>query len=231
MAAASFLQSPCVYPSRAALAGTDALNRPPRPFAHRKAAIGTPGSLVRCPGKKSADGPRGCPVVARAGKRHHFHHEPKTPDVTDPSMNEWSPTLSMMIYEDLCEHYYEVTPAADTVIAEVMTKDVRSTSPDVPLESLREVFDEISGMPVMEDGKPVGIISHTDALKANMQGTVREHMSSPIVVTKPSSTVAEAAKMMLEKKVTRLPVVDKQGKIIGIVSRSDLFEVLCETKE
>jgi CBS domain-containing protein len=51
----------------------------------------------------------------------------------------------------------------------------------------------------------------------------RDVMVSPVVVLKPSATVAEAAKLFLDRRISAVPVVDEHGKVIGIVSEGDLL--------
>jgi CBS domain-containing protein len=51
----------------------------------------------------------------------------------------------------------------------------------------------------------------------------RDVMASPVVTVKPSAPVAEAAKLMLENRISALPVVDDRGKVVGIVSEGDLL--------
>lgn len=55
---------------------------------------------------------------------------------------------------------------------------------------------------------------------------VRDLMSSPVVVIDPDATLAEAEALMEERQVRRLPVVDAEGRLVGIVSRGDVREGL-----
>jgi CBS domain-containing protein len=51
----------------------------------------------------------------------------------------------------------------------------------------------------------------------------RDVMVSPVITLKPSSTVSETAKLFLERRISAAPVVDDQGKVLGIVSEGDLM--------
>jgi CBS domain-containing protein len=51
----------------------------------------------------------------------------------------------------------------------------------------------------------------------------RDAMVSPVVTVKPSATVKEVAKLLLEQRISAVPVVDDQGKVVGIVSEGDLL--------
>jgi CBS-domain-containing membrane protein len=51
----------------------------------------------------------------------------------------------------------------------------------------------------------------------------RDVMVSPVVTVKPSTTIREVAKLFLERQISAVPVVDQQGKLVGIVSEGDLM--------
>jgi CBS domain-containing protein len=51
----------------------------------------------------------------------------------------------------------------------------------------------------------------------------RDVMVSPVVIVKPSSSVKEVAKIFLERRISAAPVIDDQGKLVGIVSEGDLM--------
>jgi CBS domain-containing protein len=134
-------------------------------------------------------------------------------------------------------------------VADVMTEDVFTTSPGTPLKEVAEKMLQygISGMPVVDaEGYVVGVVSETDILfkervaperdglvdwlvhygedppAAKLAArTVGQAMSSPAVTIKSRRSVAEAAALMLDLDVTRLPVVDGD-RLVGIVTRADL---------
>ncbi|MCI3278153.1 CBS domain-containing protein [Streptomyces cylindrosporus] len=120
--------------------------------------------------------------------------------------------------------------------------------------------NRISGLPVVDDEeKVVGVISETDLLQhqtLQVQGYGRRHVSRPKVarsawaaaarapartadhlMTRPAITatpehyVTEAARIMREHGVERLPVVDDEGRLVGIVTRGDLLRVFLRTDE
>jgi CBS domain-containing protein len=135
-------------------------------------------------------------------------------------------------------------------IHEVMTKDVLTIGPEAPLRDVAALLVEkgVSGLPVCdEQRRVVGVVSEGDilfkeqgeqprsggplawlvdatsydsAVKAQAR-TAGETMSAPAVTIGPDRTVAEAARMMLEQGVNRLPVV-KGDQLVGIVTRADL---------
>ena len=64
-----------------------------------------------------------------------------------------------------------------------------------------------------------------------MEESVKNYMSTPPIVVRERTHIGEAAALMLAKNIHRLPVVDPAGKLIGIVSRSDIFLPLLNPKE
>ncbi len=136
-------------------------------------------------------------------------------------------------------------------VQDVMTTDVATTDPDTLLkEAARElVRRRISGMPVVDsDLQVLGVVSEADILAkegSEPRGgggflqwlvdpgdpwitarfdavTVGEAMSTPAQTITPDRPLAEAATIMLDEGVNRLPVVDTDGKLVGLVSRGDL---------
>ncbi|WP_456374351.1 CBS domain-containing protein [Methanocaldococcus sp.] len=63
-------------------------------------------------------------------------------------------------------------------------------------------------------------------LKKALKTKVKDVMTKNVIVAKPEMTVNDAAKLMVEHKIKRLPVVDNEGNLVGIVTRGDLIEAL-----
>ena len=70
----------------------------------------------------------------------------------------------------------------------------------------------------------VGIVSKKDVNKAG--SVVDDIMTKRVVVTKGNATVEQAAIIMLKYKVHRLPVVDDDAKIVGMITRTDVFTAM-----
>jgi CBS domain-containing protein len=111
-------------------------------------------------------------------------------------------------------------------ISDLMSFPVISMNPDTTMEEFAQILKEkgFSGMPVMEDGKLVGIISKRDLNKVtkNMQWRmpVKAFMSRNIFTITPVHSVAEAMRILIKHDIGRLPVVEN-NEVIGILSRSD----------
>lgn len=143
------------------------------------------------------------------------------------------------------------TPRHRTV-ADVMTRRVHVASLTTPFKLLVRLIEEnrISAIPIVNhDGVPVGVVSESDLLlkerrselesapdllhpkrrqsqRSKAQGLVAaDVMSSPPIVVACECRLADAARLMQERNVRRLVVVEERGKIAGIVSRSDLLQV------
>ena len=90
---------------------------------------------------------------------------------------------------------------------------------------------EIGSVIITRKGKPIGIITERDLLKRIVyegrnakKTTVKEIMSSPLVVISPDTDLEEAACLMFEKKIKKLPVTEK-NRLVGLVSLTDIARV------
>jgi CBS domain-containing protein len=145
-------------------------------------------------------------------------------------------------------------PAAVTV-GEVMTRDVVAVRPNTPLAELVMTLVQrpFRAVPVIDDERRVvGIVTNGDLVRrgglpvrlellqtfeteqirdqlarlAVPHRTVEEIMTSPAVTVRPELDVRHAAELMIRRKLKRLPVVDGEGRLIGIVSRVDLLKTV-----
>eukprot|EP00270_Netrium_digitus_P021545 TRINITY_DN9255_c0_g1_i1.p1 TRINITY_DN9255_c0_g1~~TRINITY_DN9255_c0_g1_i1.p1 ORF type:complete len:275 (-),score=19.95 TRINITY_DN9255_c0_g1_i1:122-871(-) len=131
--------------------------------------------------------------------------------------------------ENLIEDPYGHVEAA-------MSSPVVTTSPEASLEDVLPFFEKYTGVPVVnEAGHCMGILSNIDVAKfarggravASLPTTkVHEVMTSPAVVILQHAPVAYAAGLMLKHKVHRLPVVNLEGEVVGIITRNDIYEPL-----
>lgn len=121
-------------------------------------------------------------------------------------------------------------------LTDVMSRPVQVATPGQRLSEVDAFFAarQYSGLPVVDDdGRCVGVISNKDKAKApnGMESTVAEVMTSPAITLTLYKTVLEAAALMLKEKVHRIPVVNEQQHVIGIVTRSDVFQALEATNK
>ncbi len=143
-------------------------------------------------------------------------------------------------------------------IQDLMTKDVVSVRTDATLKDVAEILSvqRISGLPVLdEEGRLVGVVSEADILtKARgkkreggiltwlgdgrdvaarklLARTAGEAMTAPVVFVSPTAPVFEAATLMVDRNVNRLPVVDAEGRLVGIVTRADLVRAFTRSDD
>jgi CBS domain-containing protein len=87
-------------------------------------------------------------------------------------------------------------------------------------------------IPVACDGRLVGVISARDVLRAQKQGMAnplaREVMTAPPVTLGPYDSIAAAARLMLDHRISSLPIVDDDGELLGIVTSTDLVRAAVE---
>ena len=115
-------------------------------------------------------------------------------------------------------------------VSDVMTKNVETVRPDQPArEAARFMLQADAGsIPVTDGDRLVGMITDRDiavrgvALGYGPDTPVSELMSSGVVSALASELIEEAARKMGEAQVRRLPVVDDQQRLVGIVSLGDL---------
>jgi acetoin utilization protein AcuB len=114
---------------------------------------------------------------------------------------------------------------------QAMTRDVVVISPTVGVRAARRLMQRmnIRHLPVVADGKLIGILSDRDLLDygPDEPGTCGQVMTSPPVTCAPDSPVSLLATMMLEHKIDSIPVV-QNGRLIGLVTSTDLITLLVE---
>lgn len=113
---------------------------------------------------------------------------------------------------------------------EIMTTDVKTVDRDTPLREVATIMRDadVGSLPVVENGKLVGIVTDRDiVIRALAEGrdpssSVGYAMTTDVVSVKPDDFVFEAIHLMGDKQVRRVPVVDEDGKLAGIISMADV---------
>jgi CBS domain-containing protein len=135
-------------------------------------------------------------------------------------------------------------------VREVMSSPVVTVPPDMRLKEVADllVSHRIGAAPVMEDGELVGFVSEADLVPLQLASDPRAHLASlpepaadlprtaaeamtrEVVALPADADVAEAARLMLERRIKSIPIV--QGRqVVGIVARRDLLAVLARSDE
>jgi CBS domain-containing protein/anti-sigma regulatory factor (Ser/Thr protein kinase) len=122
-------------------------------------------------------------------------------------------------------------------ISEVMTSRVVTVTPQTSMAELGEILRKhrISGTPVLENGELVGIISIEDLIKALVAGemdvAVEQKMTRDLVTLSPADPVVLAVDRFTHYGFGRFPVVDGQGRLIGIITQGDITRGLLKKLE
>jgi CBS domain-containing protein len=139
-----------------------------------------------------------------------------------------------------------------SLVKDLMTTQVVTVGPATPFKELvaRLAEQRVSAVPVVDDaGQVLGVVSEADLLLKEEHpdpdadlplfwtkrrraehdkaaaAVARDLMTVAVVSISPDATAAEAARRMHTAQVKRLPVVDREGRLLGIISRSDLLKV------
>ena len=125
-------------------------------------------------------------------------------------------------------------------VAEVMNTKVLTVDPTASIGEAAEKMIEagVGAVVVMEDMvRIVGIVTERDLMRAVAQraraaeARVRQWMTESVVTIEPETEIKDAAKMMFEKNFRHLPVVNKDGRLLGIASLRRLSQWEFEQKK
>jgi CBS domain-containing protein len=130
------------------------------------------------------------------------------------------------------------------LVSDWMTKDVITIAPETSLKEAHDIMNQkhIRRLPVVTQGKVVGIVTLGDIRGAEpskasslsvweMNDLLAKLKVSEIMTRNPatiqqSASIGDAAKIMLEKKFSSLPVVDETERLVGIITESDIFRLV-----
>jgi CBS domain-containing protein len=117
-------------------------------------------------------------------------------------------------------------------IQEAMTPNPTTIEQRAPAREAARIMktEDVGALPIAEDGKLVGMITDRDlAIRVLAEGKdadtpVIEIASKDVVTVDPQQTLEEAARLMAEHQVRRLPVVEEDGRLVGILAQADVAE-------
>ncbi|MDX3633425.1 CBS domain-containing protein [Streptomyces europaeiscabiei] len=147
-------------------------------------------------------------------------------------------------------------PETPHIVSDVMTQTVVAVGRNAQFKEIVRTMEQwrVSALPVLEgEGRVIGVVSEADLLPkeefhegdmglyeqrqrlpdvAKAGGlTAEELMSTPAITVHSDATLAQAARIMAVRHVKRLPVIDSEGMLQGIVSRADLLKVFLRPDE
>ena len=130
------------------------------------------------------------------------------------------------------------------LVKDWMTRDIITIKPDTPLVEAERMMVEhtIRRLPVVDNGRLVGIVSYGDirSAKPSQASTQSSWVTSqlltrlkaaemmtptPITVTE-NATIGEAANLMLQNMISGLPVMNPDNQLVGIITESDIFRMV-----
>jgi CBS domain-containing protein len=124
-----------------------------------------------------------------------------------------------------------------TKVRDVMTERPRSVTPDTPVNQVAELMEteDVGAIPLVEGERLIGMVTDRDiVVRAVARGKdprgmpAREVSSQDLITVEPDTNLSDALQLMARYQVRRLPVVDEDDRLVGVVSQAD---VALETKD
>lgn len=115
-------------------------------------------------------------------------------------------------------------------VEDIMVNKVKTITPDATVKEAARIMNkyEIGCLIAVKKGNALGIITERDLLKKIVEQTknpqktkVSEIMSKRLVVGTPQMEVADAVRLMLQKKIKKLPIIE-DGKMVGLITLTDI---------
>ncbi|GAB6098963.1 CBS domain-containing protein [Halanaerocella petrolearia] len=123
------------------------------------------------------------------------------------------------------------------LVEDIMSSPVKTVTPDTTMEEADEIMlrKGWSGLVVCDDNELVGIISKRDIDKVRnydlLHAPVKGYMSTKVITIEPEASLKEVQEEIVEHDIGRLPVIDKEDNIVGIVTRNDLLRLFYGTDD
>ena len=113
---------------------------------------------------------------------------------------------------------------------DIMTSDLRTAARDSTLQSVALLMrdGDMGAVPIVQNGKLVGIVTDRDIVVRSIadgmdaSSPVSESMTTEVYSVRPDDFVFEAIRLMGDKQVRRVPVVDEKGELAGIIAMADI---------
>ena len=124
-------------------------------------------------------------------------------------------------------------------IEDVMTENVKTLTPEQSMQDLLETLEEyrVSGVPVVDGPEKnlIGLVSTEDLIKClakdDINAPIEKYMSTQLITVNTFDFLTEALKQFSRSKVGRLPVLDMDGKLAGIITKGDISNGLLRALE
>ena len=145
--------------------------------------------------------------------------------VETKEIRQWGRVLGDK-HEAICGKEGNLT--MEKIASDIMSTELITISHSATVVQVARILarNKISGMPVVDEGKVVGVVSEADILTAAGDTTVDWVMSSDIVSVTPDTPVDEIIVILKERSIKRVLVTDRAGDLVGIVSRADIVAAM-----
>jgi len=122
---------------------------------------------------------------------------------------------------------------SNTFVKDIMKNTVISVDSSLTVKDAAKMMEDagVGCVVVMENGVAVGILTERDfvrriaAHEKSLSTPVKAVMSSPLIVISPDETVWELAELMKQRRIHKVPVVNEDGRLIGIATSTDLTRI------
>ena len=117
-------------------------------------------------------------------------------------------------------------------VQEAMTSNPTAITPDTTVQEAARLMktEDVGALPVVEDGRLTCVVTDRDlAVRGVAEGlaaetAVRELASKNVATIDPQQSLEEAARLMAEHQVRRLPVVEEDGRLVGMLAQADVAQ-------
>jgi IMP dehydrogenase len=119
-----------------------------------------------------------------------------------------------------------MSEGGEATVEAYMTRDVDTVAPDETVGTVARRIaesDQHSGFPVCRGRRVVGFVTASDLLLGGDYTPIADVMSEELLVAKPEMAVDDAARVILRAGIRKLPVVDDDGELLGIISNADVI--------
>jgi CBS domain-containing protein/anti-sigma regulatory factor (Ser/Thr protein kinase) len=116
----------------------------------------------------------------------------------------------------------------DLKVHEVMTADMKTATPEMPLSKVLEILrvNHISGVPVLQDNELIGILSLEDIVRAmqknELSAPVSQYMTRKLLTVACYDSIVSAMQKFSDSRLGRLPVIDENHKLVGMITKGDI---------
>lgn len=132
------------------------------------------------------------------------------------------------------------------LVKDWMTHEVLSITPETTLPEAHRLMvqKQIRRLPVIQDHRLVGIVTRGDVRGAEPSGAtslsiwelnylisnlkIEQIMTRDPITISQDATIGQAARVMLDNKISGLPAIDDKGEVVGIITESDIFRLIVE---